>query len=68
MWYCFEKGNPVGIPRIKYYQLAWYDMTRRGDCFDESFFKPEEVGEVMPYVETVEDEGSADRSRVLIDE
>ena len=66
MWYRFEEGNPVGIPRIKNYHLAWYDMTRGGSCFDESFFKPDEVGKVMPYVETVEDEGKDDRSKVFV--
>ena len=66
MWYRFEDGNPIGIPRIKSYQLAWYDMTRGGKCFDESFFKPEDIRRVMPYVETVEDEGKDDRSRVFV--
>lgn len=66
MWYRFEKGNTVGIPRIKNYQLAWYDMTMGGTCFDESFFRPDEIGEIMPYVETIEDEGNCDRSRVFV--
>ena len=66
MWYRFEEGNPMGIPRIKNYQLAWYDMTRDGSCFDESFFKPDEIGKVIHYVETVEDEGKDDRARVFV--
>jgi hypothetical protein len=66
MWYRFEEGNPKGIPRIKNYHLAWYDMTRNGSCFDESFFEPNEIGKVMPYVETVEDEGKNDRARVFV--
>ena len=66
MWYRFEKGNPVGIPRIKNYQLAWYDMTRGGSCFDESFFKPNEIENVITYVETIEDEGNNDRCRVFV--
>ena len=65
MWYRFEDGNPVGIPRIKSYQIAWYDMTRGGKCFDESFFQPEDISHIIPYVETVEDEGSDYRSRVF---
>lgn len=65
MWYRFEEGNPVGIPRIISYHLAWYDMTKGGTCFDESFFKPDDIGEVMCYVETVEDECNYDRSRVF---
>jgi hypothetical protein len=66
MWYRFENGNPVGIPRIKNYHLAWYDMTRGGSCFDESFFEPDKVDRVISYVETVEDEGKDDRSRVFV--
>lgn len=66
MWYRFEKGNSVGIPKIKEYQVAFYDMTRGGNCFDESFFEPDEVGKVIPYVETVEDEGNDDRTRVFV--
>lgn len=66
MWYRFEEGNPMGIPRIKNYHLAWYDMARGGSCFDESFFEPDEVGEVIPYVETIEDEGKDDRSKVFV--
>lgn len=65
MWYRFEEGNSVGIPRIIGYQLAWYDMTRDGKCFDETFFKPEDIGNVITYVETVEDEGNYDRARVF---
>lgn len=60
MWY------KNGIPRIRNYQLAWYDMTRGGSCFDESFFKPEDIGRVIHYVETVEDEGKNDRARVFV--
>lgn len=28
MWYKFEDENSIGIPRIKNYQVAFYDMTR----------------------------------------
>lgn len=66
MWYRFEEGNPVGIPRIKEYQVAWYDMENDGRCFDEGFFKPEDIGFVIPYVETEEDEGHCDRRRVFV--
>ena len=65
MWYRFEEGNPVGIPRIVDYQVAFYDMTMRGECFDEAFFKPEDINHVITYVETVEDEGASDRCRVF---
>ena len=66
MWYRFEKGQEVGIPRIKNYQICWYDMERGGSCFDESFYSPDEIGVVIPFVETVEDEGGFDRSRVFV--
>jgi hypothetical protein len=66
MWYKFEEGNPVGIPRIKQYQVAWYDVTMDDICFDESFYSPDRIGEVMPYVETVEDVGSYDRTKVFV--
>lgn len=67
MWYKFENGNPVGIPRIKEYQVAWYDMDHcDGDCFDEAFYKPNEIGQVITYVETIEDEGCGDRRRVFV--
>lgn len=66
MWYRFEEGNSMGIPRIKNYHLAWYDMTKGGSCFDESFFKPDEIDKVIPYVETIEDEGKDDRSKVFV--
>jgi hypothetical protein len=59
MWY------KNGVPRIKNYHLAWYDMTRDGSCFDESFFEPDEVDRVIPFVETIEDEGKDDRSKVF---
>ena len=65
MWYRFEDGNPIGIPRIVEYQLAWYDMTMGGKCFDETFFKPEDIANAITYVETVEDEGKDDRARVF---
>lgn len=66
MWFRFEKGNPIGVPRIEKYQVAFYDMDNNGDCFDESFWKPDEIDKVITYVETVEDEGSGDdRSRVF---
>lgn len=66
MWYRFEDGNPIGIPRIKEYQVAFYDMTRNGSCFDEAFFRPNEIEEVIPYVETIEDIDNDDRRRVFV--
>lgn len=66
MWYRFEDGNPMGIPRIKNYQVAFYDVNRGYKCFDESFFKPDEINNVITYVETEEDENALDnRCRVF---
>lgn len=65
MWYRFEKGNPIGIPRIKHYQISWYDMKRNGSCFDEDFVSPDGISRVITYVETIEDEKNLDRSRVF---
>ena len=66
MWYRFEKGQDVGIPRIKNYQICFYDMERGGSCFDEDFCSPDEIGRVIPFVETIEDEGNFDRCRVFV--
>lgn len=60
MWY------KNGVPRIKNYHLAWYDMTRDGCCFDESFYEPDEIEKIIPFVETIEDEGKNDRSKVYV--
>lgn len=69
MWYRFEKGEPKGKLRVERVQVAWYDMERNGSCFDESFFKAEtfqDLGKALAYVETAEDEGHCDRSRVFV--
>lgn len=66
MWYRFERGNPVGIPRIKYYQVACYNMTEfDGDCWDELFFEPDDIGRAITYVDTIEDKHKCDRYRVF---
>lgn len=75
MWFKFSNGNSKGKLRIKHVQVAWYDMERNGDCFDESFVFPspegetktlENIGMILPYVETVEDKCKSDRSRVFV--
>lgn len=66
MWYRFEKNNPIGIPRVEQIHVAFYDMERDGGCFDEAFYPLSEIDKVMPYVETVEDEGKSDRTRVFL--
>ena len=40
-------------------------MNRDGKCFDELFFKPDEIGNVITYVETIEDKNNQDRIRVF---
>lgn len=52
---------------VNRYHVAFYDMTRGGKCFDESFFGPSESEEAMQYIETVEDEGHYDRRRVFVE-
>lgn len=66
MWYRFEEGNPVGIPRIKEYRVGWYDMTMGGACFDEDFYPPDAIEKVIPCVETIEDVGNYDRTKVFV--
>lgn len=66
MWYKFEEGKSIGIPRIKGYQVAWYDMEQNGDCFDEGFYEPEDINKVITYVETIEDKNNLDRTRVFV--
>ena len=67
MWYRFEEGNSIGIPRVKYYQIAWYDMEHNGDCFDEDFENiTESIEHILAYVETKEDHNKIDRSKVFI--
>ena len=66
MWYRFEECNPIGIPRIKEYQVAFYNMHNNGYCFDEDFYSPDEIDKVIPYVETEEDVGNYDRTKVFV--
>lgn len=41
-------------------------MEKGQGCFDESFYKPEDIDKVITYVETVEDKGNCDRRRVFV--
>lgn len=66
MWFRFEKGNPKGICRVRYFHIAWYNMERNGSCFDEDIVSPDGIERVIPYVETIEDEKNTDRSRVFV--
>lgn len=66
MWYRFKEGIHEAVPRVIGYQVAFYDMTMGGKCFDESFFKPDEIDNVITYVETIEDKNNQDRIRVFV--
>lgn len=75
MWFKSGKGESKGKLRIKHVQVAWYDMERNGDCFDENFIFPSpedesktlaNIGMILPYVETEEDDSKSDRSRVFV--
>lgn len=54
------------MPRIENYQVAWYDMERKGSCFDESFYEPSKINEVITFVETIEHINHCDRTRVFV--
>lgn len=46
-WYGYANG--IGIPRIKEYQVGFYD-ERTGECYDEAFYKPDEIDKAITYV------------------
>lgn len=54
------------MTKIIGYHVAWYNMERDGSCFDESFYPPEKINEVINHVETVENENWCDRTRVFV--
>jgi hypothetical protein len=76
MWWKFKKGEPKSKLRVERVQVAWYDMERNGDCFDESIIKNDgdekdllnRLGLWTTYVDMNEDtdKNKADRSRVFI--
>ena len=66
MWYRAVPGSYKGVLRVVDYHVAFYDMTRKGSCFDEAFYKPEDIYNAISFVETVEDEGKDDRTRVFV--
>lgn len=66
-WYRFEEGQILGVPRIKNYQVAFYDINHcDGDCFDEATYQPEDIDRVIIYIETEEDKNKSDRTRVFV--
>ena len=69
MLYRFEEDNPVGVCRFKEAVIAFYDMDQfNGDCFDESRINDVNIPleQILAFVETEEDIGKLDRSRVFI--
>lgn len=69
MWYHYDEEKMEATPRIKEYQVAFYDMLDRyekGRCFDESWWTPEELSKCISFVETVEDKHNDDRTRVFL--
>ena len=73
-WYKFEKGKTKGQLKVGRAQVCWYDMTRGGSCFDESFVVPDgddrktlqQIGMMLTYVETDPSAKKCDKSRVFI--
>lgn len=67
MLYKFTKDCETGTCRVKNIHIAWYDMDRNGDCFDEDFeeLTPDQE-KLLAYVETQEDKNNIDNSRVFI--
>lgn len=74
MWYKFIEGEPRGRLRIDRVQVAWYDMDRNGDCFDEDWIMHngdnietlQKIGVNLPYIETDINANKCDKSRVFI--
>lgn len=62
-WYRFEDNDSLGIFNVKEYQVAWYED---GICFDEDWYGPDQISDVVPYVETEEDKNNIDHSRVFV--
>lgn len=67
MLYRFPNKNERGVCRVKNIQLVWYDMLNGEGGFDENFseLSPEQE-RLLAFVETEEDEGNRDRSRVFV--
>jgi hypothetical protein len=66
MWYRYKESIHKTIPRVVSYQVAFYDMTRGGKCFDESFFPPDDIDNVITFTETIEDINSETRRKVFV--
>ena len=73
-WYKFFKDEIKGKLRVDRAQVAWYDMERNGDCFDEDWILHkgddvemlQSIGECLTYIELDENADKCDKSRVFI--
>lgn len=50
---------------IKQYQVAFYDMNKDGDCFDECFYSSDEIDKVLHFVEKENNSFSSEKTRVF---
>lgn len=67
MLYRFSKDYTKAVCRVKNIQIAWYDMERGRDGFDESFTDVSTPTEqILAFVKTEEDKNNSDRSRVFV--
>lgn len=66
MKYIFTPEEIIGTFPIKEFQVCWYDMTHNGECFDESFYNPEDfLYHDLTYIDADEDIETTDKSRVF---
>lgn len=74
-WYKFKEGEIKGKLRVERAQVAWYDMERNGDCFDENWIVHkgddvemlQSIGKyLLTYIELDENADKCDKSRVFI--
>ena len=73
-WYRFFKDKIKGQLKVDRAQVCFYDMTRGGSCFDESFVVPDgddrkalqQIGMMLTYIELDPNANKRDKSRVFI--
>ena len=67
MKYIFNNNEIKGQLPIDTIQIAFYDMTRDGGCFDESFINPNDFNvHYLTYIDTEENKDDNDRTRIFI--
>lgn len=50
---------------VKGYLVSFYD-NKLEDCFDETFYPPEGIDNIIRYVETLEDKDNYNRTKVFV--